>query len=70
MIETARRPVAADDLGRVPMHEHIFVLTAELQDVVPYLSEHGVTDDEIDAMLIRNRPASCTARRRWHGAIR
>ena len=35
------------------------------QDVVPYLSEHGVSDDEIDAMLVRNparilagRPAS------------
>ena len=24
------------------------------QDVLPYLSEHGVTDDQIDAMLVRN----------------
>jgi phosphotriesterase-related protein len=24
------------------------------QDVVPYLSEHGVTDDQIDAMLVHN----------------
>jgi phosphotriesterase-related protein len=42
-VETTRGPVAADDLGRVLMHEHIFVLTAEMQQNYP--DEWGSEDD-------------------------
>lgn len=35
MIETARGPIAADDLGRVLMHEHVFVISPEIQQNYP-----------------------------------
>ena len=34
-VQTARGPVEADRLGRVLMHEHVFVLTAEVQQNYP-----------------------------------
>jgi phosphotriesterase-related protein len=35
MVETARGPVPASDLGRTLMHEHVFVLTADVQQNYP-----------------------------------
>lgn len=35
MVETARGPVAASALGRVLMHEHVFVLSPEIQQNYP-----------------------------------
>jgi phosphotriesterase-related protein len=34
-VQTARGPVAADGLGQVLMHEHVFVLTADVQQNYP-----------------------------------
>ena len=34
-VQTARGPVEAASLGRVLMHEHVFVLTAEVQQNYP-----------------------------------
>ena len=34
-VQTARGPVAAAGLGQVLMHEHVFVLTAEVQQNYP-----------------------------------
>ena len=34
-VQTARGPVAAASLGQVLMHEHVFVLTAEVQQNYP-----------------------------------
>ena len=34
-VETARGPVAADELGRVLMHEHVFVISPEIQQNYP-----------------------------------
>lgn len=113
-VETVRGPVDTAELGRTYMHEHVFVLTPDLQlnypehwgreedrvadavaklkaaaaqgtrtfvdptvvglgryipriaaiaeqvpelnltDVLPYLREHGVTEDQIDTMLVAN----------------
>jgi phosphotriesterase-related protein len=35
MVETARGPVPAADLGKTLMHEHVFVLTADVQQNFP-----------------------------------
>src|SRR5579875_3920350 len=35
MVDTMRGPVAAADLGRTLMHEHVFVLTADVQANYP-----------------------------------
>jgi phosphotriesterase-related protein len=61
-VETARGPVPADDLGCYidwfgpgtldDLKDWHYLHVS--QDVLPYLSEHGVTDDQIDAMLVRN----------------
>ena len=34
-VETARGPVEAAELGRTLMHEHVFVLTADVQQNFP-----------------------------------
>ena len=34
-VQTARGPVAAARLGQVLMHEHVFVLTADVQQNYP-----------------------------------
>jgi phosphotriesterase-related protein len=52
-VETARGPVAVGDLGRVLMHEHIFVLTAEVQQNFP--DEWGNEDDRIADAVRRLR---------------
>jgi phosphotriesterase-related protein len=52
-VETTRGPVAADDLGRVLMHEHIFVLTAEMQQNYP--DEWGSEDDRVADAVSRLR---------------
>lgn len=80
-VQTVRGPVDGSDLGRTYMHEHIFVLTPDVQlnypdewgseeervadaamtqwhyghihdDVLPYLRDHGVTEEQIDTMLV------------------
>jgi predicted metal-dependent phosphotriesterase family hydrolase len=35
MVETARGPVQAAEIGRTLMHEHVFVLTADVQQNFP-----------------------------------
>ncbi len=34
-VETARGPIPAEDLGRVLMHEHVFVISPEIQQNYP-----------------------------------
>jgi len=52
-VETVRGPVAADALGRVLMHEHIFVLTAEVQQNYP--DEWGNEEDRVADAVRRLR---------------
>ncbi len=56
-VQTTRGPVAAADLGRVLMHEHVFVLTAEVQENYP--GEWGDEDERVaDAVRrLRELPA-------------
>jgi len=51
--ETARGPVAVSDLGRVLMHEHVFVLTAEIQQNYP--DEWGDEEDRVADAITRLR---------------
>jgi len=44
-VQTARGPVAADSLGQVLMHEHVFVLTADVQQNYP--EEWGDEDERV-----------------------
>jgi phosphotriesterase-related protein len=44
-VQTARGPVAAASLGQVLMHEHVFVLTADVQDNYP--DEWGDEDERV-----------------------
>ncbi len=44
-VQTARGPVAAAGLGRVLMHEHVFVLTADVQQNYP--DEWGSEDERV-----------------------
>jgi phosphotriesterase-related protein len=57
-VQTARGPVEADSLGRVLMHEHVFVLTAEVQQNYP--EEWGDEDERVaDAVRrLRELPAA------------
>ncbi len=57
-VQTARGPVAPGDLGRVLMHEHVFVVTAEVQQNYP--QEWGEEDDRVaDAVRrLRELPAN------------
>lgn len=45
MVETARGPIPADGLGRVLMHEHVFILSPEI--VQNYPEEWGDEDERI-----------------------
>ena len=57
-VQTARGPVEAASLGRVLMHEHVFVLTAEVQQNYP--EEWGAEDERVaDAVRrLRELPAA------------
>jgi phosphotriesterase-related protein len=57
-VQTARGPVEAASLGRVLMHEHVFVLTAEVQQNYP--EEWGDEDERVaDAVRrLRQLPAA------------
>ena len=57
-VQTARGPVGAASLGQVLMHEHVFVLTAEVQQNYP--EEWGDEDDRVaDAVRrLRELPAN------------
>jgi phosphotriesterase-related protein len=57
-VQTARGPVEAAGLGRVLMHEHVFVLTAEVQQNYP--EEWGDEDERVaDAVRrLRELPAA------------
>lgn len=50
-IETARGPIDADDLGRVLMHEHVFVISTEIQQNYP--AEWGDEDDRVNDAISR-----------------
>jgi phosphotriesterase-related protein len=52
-VETARGPVAAASLGRVLMHEHVFVLTADVQQNYP--EEWGDEDGRVADAVRRLR---------------
>jgi len=51
MIETARGPVEASDLGRVLMHEHVFVISPEMQQNYP--DDWGDEDDRVTDAVTR-----------------
>jgi predicted metal-dependent phosphotriesterase family hydrolase len=64
-VETVRGPVQVAGLGPTLMHEHVFVLstaghdevraaTAPSDDVLPALRDAGVTEAQIDQMLVDN----------------
>ena len=57
-VQTARGPVEAASLGQVLMHEHVFVLTAEVQQNYP--EEWGDEDERVaDAVRrLRELPAN------------
>lgn len=50
-VETVRGPIAADRLGRVLMHEHVFVLSPEIQQNYP--EDWGDEDDRVDDAVTR-----------------
>src|ERR1700749_3031549 len=52
-VETARGPVDAAALGRTLMHEHVFVLTADVQQNYP--DEWGSEDDRVADAVRRLR---------------
>lgn len=52
-VETARGPVDAAGLGRTLMHEHVFVLTADVQQNYP--DEWGSEDDRVADAVRRLR---------------
>ncbi len=45
-VETVRGPIAVEDLGRTYMHEHIFVLTPDVQQNYP--EEWGAEEDRVN----------------------
>src|SRR5690242_21681276 len=45
-IETATGPVDSAELGRVLMHEHVFIISPEMKDNVP--EEWGDEDERLD----------------------
>jgi predicted metal-dependent phosphotriesterase family hydrolase len=62
-VETVRGPVALDALGRTLMHEHVVLLSPEAlanfglhipTTILPALLEAGVTQAQIDQMLLEN----------------
>ena len=52
-VETARGPVDTGDLGQTLMHEHVFVLTADVQQNYP--AEWGSEDDRVADAVDRLR---------------
>ena len=50
-VETARGPIESKQLGRTLMHEHVFVLSTEIQ--LNYPQEWGVEDDRIADAVTR-----------------
>ena len=50
-VETATGPIDASDLGRVLMHEHVFVISTEIQQNYP--QEWGEEQDRIDDAVSR-----------------
>ena len=52
-VETARGPVDTADLGQTLMHEHVFVLTADVQQNYP--AEWGSEDDRVADAVSRLR---------------
>ena len=50
-IETARGPIEDDDLGRVLMHEHVFVISPEIQQNYP--EQWGDEDERVDDAIDR-----------------
>lgn len=52
-IETARGPVGAAELGRVLMHEHVFVISTEIQQNYP--EEWGTEEARIADAVVRLR---------------
>jgi predicted metal-dependent phosphotriesterase family hydrolase len=77
-VQTVRGPVDTADFGQVLVHEHVFVLNADIQqnypqewgseearvadavhtpiheEVLPYVREHGVPEEQIRTMLVDN----------------
>ena len=50
-VETATGPIDTSDLGRVLMHEHVFVISTEIQQNYP--QEWGEEQDRIDDAVSR-----------------
>ena len=53
MVQTVREPVDEDDLGRTYMHEHIFVLTPDVQQNDP--EERGDEEARVADAVARLR---------------
>ena len=64
-VSTVRGPVEVADLGPTYMHEHIFVLTADVQQNYP--GEWGSEDERITDAVAGNRQPlpSIVEPRRW-----
>ncbi|HAQ43719.1 MAG TPA: phosphotriesterase-related protein, partial [Acidimicrobiaceae bacterium] len=50
-VETATGPIDASQLGRVLMHEHVFVISTEIQQNYP--QEWGDEQDRVDDAVAR-----------------
>ena len=50
-VETIRGPVDTADLGRTYMHEHVFVLDADVQQNFP--SEWGSEDERVADAVVK-----------------
>jgi phosphotriesterase-related protein len=61
MVETVRGPVGVSDLGRTYMHEHIFVLTPDVQQNYP--GEWGREEDRIADAVAKLRAAAAQGTR-------
>jgi phosphotriesterase-related protein len=61
MVETVRGPVGVADLGRTYMHEHIFVLTPDVQQNYP--GEWGREEDRITDAVAKLRAAAAQGTR-------
>ena len=62
-VQTVRGPVEAGDLGRMLMHEHVFVLTADVQQNYP--DEWGDEDERV-ADAVRRLTRAAGARHLHH----
>ncbi len=71
-VETARGPIETAKLGKVLMHEHVFIISTEIAQNYP--EDWGDEDVRLaDAVKrlneLRNRRAGCDARRRTRVAL-